>query len=218
MTADHAESSDPHADLPLHDIKAAVKTFRSKQWQMSAGEALQFLDEVFPEREHDEILFAILLLTVFKRELPARTWAAVESWLDHLDHWIICDQLAINIAGRLVTEDKTRWKALQLWVLSRNQWWRRFAVTTACIVHNKGKCKLKDILRLIEPLMNDPAAHVQNVVAWAVRQVAGEDENLALSFLKKWKGRCEHEIFREATLRLTPQAKMALLRAKSHHT
>ncbi len=216
MTADHAERSDPHADLPVQDIKAAVKTFRSKQWQMSAGEALQFLDLVFPDAEHDEILFAILLLTVFKRELPAETWPAVKSWLDHLDHWIVCDQLAINIAGRLVAQDRTRWKALQLWVLSRNQWWRRFAVTTACIVHNKGKCKLKDILRLIEPLMNDPSTHVQNVVAWAIRQVAGEDENLALSFLKKWKGRCEHEIFREASLRLTPQAKMALLRAKSH--
>ncbi len=95
---------------------------------------------------------------------------------------------------------------------------RRFAVATACIVHNKGGKTLKSVLRLIEPLMNDPSAHVQNVVAWAIRQVAGEDEHLALAFLKKWKGRCDHEIFREATLRLSPDAKMALLKAKSHHT
>lgn len=207
----------PLDDLPLDEIKSAVKAFRSKQWQFNAENALEFLDLVFPYGQHDEILFGIFLLTLFKRELPDATWSAVESWLDQIDHWVVCDQLAINIAGRLVAEQKARWKALQLCALSRNLWRRRFAVTTACVVHNKGGKNAKAVVKLIEPLMKDSTKHVQSVVAWAIRQVAAEDEHLALSFLKKWKGRCDHEIFREASLRFSPEAKMALLKAKSHH-
>ncbi len=203
--------------LPLDDIKSAVKTFRSQEWQLTSGDALEYLSIVFPDGRHDEILFCILLLTVFKRRLPAETWPEVEVWLEHIDHWVVCDQLAINIAGRLVLADKSRWKALQLWTKSRNEWQRRFAVTTAGIVRSKGGRKSKDLLKLIDPLMNDPSTHVQNVVAWAIRQVAGEDEHLAVNFLKKWKGRCDHEIFREATLRLSPDAKITVMKAKSHH-
>ena len=204
-------------DLPLDDIKSAVKTFRSQEWQLTSEDALEYLSIVFPDGRHDEILFCIFLLTVFKRRLPPETWPEVEGWLEHIDHWVVCDQLAINIAGRLVLADKTRWKALQLWTQSPNEWKRRFAVTTAGIVRNKGGRKSKDLIKLIEPLMNDPATHVQNVVAWAIRQVAGENEHLAVTFLKKWKGRCDHEIFREATLRLSPDAKITVMKAKSHH-
>ena len=204
-------------DLPLDDIKSAVKAFLSHEWQLTGEDALEYLSVVFPDGRHDEILFCILLLTVFKRRLPAETWPDVEMWLEHIDHWVVCDQLAINIAGRLVLADKTRWKALQLWAQSPNEWKRRFAVTTAGIVRNKGGRKSKDVLKLIDPLMNDASTHVQNVVAWAIRQVAGENEHLAVNFLKKWKGRCDHEIFREATLRLSPDAKITVMKAKSHH-
>lgn len=213
------ESGQPaHDDLPLDQIKSAVKQFRSRQWQMSADDALDFLDAVFPSRQHDEVLFAILLLTLFKRELPPDTWAAVEAWLDHIDHWQVCDQLAINIAGRLVVAEKARWKVLESCVQSSSEWRRRFAVITACVVHNKGGRKLKPVLKLVTPLMNDTSQHVQNMVGWAVRQVATEDERLAIGFLKKWKGRCNHEIFREASLRLSPDAKITLMKAKSHQT
>lgn len=204
-------------DLPLDDIKSAVKAFLSHEWQLTGEDALEYLSVVFPDGRHDEILFCILLLTVFKRRLPAETWPEVEMWLEHIDHWVVCDQLAINIAGRLVLADKTRWKALQLWAQSPNEWKRRFAVTTAGIVRNKDGRKSKDVLKLIDPLMNDASTHVQNVVAWAIRQVAGENEHLAVNFLKKWKGRCDHEIFREATLRLSPDAKITVMKAKSHH-
>ena len=214
-----APNSDGQAldDLPLDDIKSAVKAFRSSEWQLTGEDALEYLSVVFPDGRHDEILFCILLLTAFKRRLPAETWAEVEMWIEHIDHWVVCDQLAINIAGRLVLADKSRWKALQLRTKSRNEWQRRFAVTTAGIVRSKGGRKSKDLLKLIDPLMNDPSTHVQNVVAWAIRQVAGEDEHLAVNFLKKWKGRCDHEIFREATVRLSPDAKITVMKAKSHH-
>ena len=209
-------SRSAHDDLPFEQIKSAVKQFRSRQWQMNADDALDFLDAVFPGRQHDEILFGILLLTLFKRELPADTWLAVEAWLDHLDHWQVCDQLAINIAGRLVVAEKARWKVLESCVESPSEWRRRFAVITACVVHKKGGRKLKPVLKLLNPLMNDTSQHVQNMVGWAVRQVATEDERLAVGFLKKWKGRCNHEIFREASLRLSPDAKITLMKAKSH--
>ncbi len=204
-------------DLPLDDIKAAVKALLSREWQLTGEDALEYLSVVFPDGRHDEILFCIFLLTVFKRRLPAETWPEVETWLEQVDDRVVCDQLAINIAGRLVLADKSRWKALQLWAQSPNEWKRHFAVTTAGVVHKKGGRKSKDVLKLIDPLMNDPSTHVQNVVAWAIRQVAGEDENLAVSLLKKWKGRCNHEIFREATLRLSPDAKITVMKAKSHH-
>jgi len=214
-----APKSDGQAldDLPLDDIKSAVKAFLSREWQLNGEDALEYLSVVFPDGRHDEILFCIFLLTVFKRRLPAETWPEVEMWLEHIDHWVVCDQLAINVAGRLVLADKTRWRALQLWTQSPNEWKRRFAVTTAGIVRNKGGRKSKDVLKLIDSLMNDPSTHVQNVVAWAIRQVAGADEHLAVNFLKKWKGRCQHEIFREATLRLSPDAKITVMKAKSHH-
>lgn len=200
----------------LEDIKSVVKAFRAKHWQLSPQKAFDFLNLVFPDRRHDETLFGIFLLTVFKHELPENTWAALDEWLGHVDHWVICDQLAINIAGRLLSEDRHRWRALESWVRSQNQWQRRFAVMTAGVAMKKDGCKPKELLKLVDPLMNDVSSHVQNVAAWAVRQAAKLDEDLAVGHLRKWKGRCHHEIFREACTHLSPQAKMTLLKAKSH--
>lgn len=212
---DHATAA---RELSLDEIQSAVKTFRSKHWQLSPQKAFDFLNLVFPDRHREETLFGIFLLTVFKEQLPENTWAALEGWLERVDHWLICDQLAINIAGRMLTENHRRWPTVESWIRSENPWLRRFAVMTAGVAMKKDGCKPRDLLKLVDPLMKDPSSHVQNVAAWAVRQVAKLDEDLAVSFLKKWKGRCQHEIYRESCTHLSPQARMVLLKAKSHST
>jgi len=217
ITAREERANTPQPDLPLEDIKAAAKDFLSRERQIEAKHALEFLSAVFPDRRRNETLLGILLLTTFKRRLPEDTWEKVSQCVDYLEDWDVCDQLAINIAGRLVVERKARFKILQTWTQSTNPLRRRFAVITACVVLKKGGCKPKELLRLIEPLMPDSSKHAQNAVIFAIRNIQIINESMALNLLKRWKGKANHEIFREAMEKLLPQSKMALLKAKSHH-
>ncbi len=198
------------------DLKAAVKRFRATQWQLTAKTALALLDNVLADGQRDEIVFGILLLTLFKRQLPETTWPAVTGWTERLDSTVIGDLLAVNIIGRLVAEEPKRLRVVQGWLASENEYRRRCAVMTACTVLTKEGCTPKALLKLVEPLMLDPSAHVHQAVAKAIRQVSRSDEDLAVALLKKWKGRCHPEIFREGSQNLSAGARIALGKAKSH--
>ena len=163
-------------ELPTRTIQAAVKQFRKKQWLLTANTAVEFCDFVFREQRRNETLFAIYTLTLYKERLPTQTWDKIETWVQYLQDRDLCDELAINLAGRLVIQDKSRARQLMTWSHSRNGWARRFAVVTMLVVCKKGGCNLSDVLHFLDDLMSDEVQHVQTAVAWTIHQLAKMDE------------------------------------------
>lgn len=202
--------------LPLQVLKDLAREFRAEQWRIGPLACLDHLTYSLSQGQRNHHLFSIFLLTTYKHDLPEKSWYYLDGWLEQLDDFVVCDQLAINLGGRLAAADKSHLQALIQWCQLSSPYRQRFAVITICMVHKKHKCRPKDVLKCIEPLMKTEDHHVQYAVAFAIQQIERVNEALSVSFLKKWKGKANHEIFRESMAMLSPQAKMTLIKAKSH--
>jgi 3-methyladenine DNA glycosylase AlkD len=65
-------------------------------------EAIELLNQASRSRVREEILFGVVLLARFKKAFTADVWQHVDGWVDSIDNWETCDQLATNIVGELV--------------------------------------------------------------------------------------------------------------------
>lgn len=202
--------------LPVQRVAAAVKQFMTHQWQVTPQTALEFLDMTFPEGSREEILFGILLLTLFKRKLPPKTWPMLETWVRHIADVDVCDQLAINLSGRLIAGDKARFKVIHEWSGGPAVLVRRFAILSAVAALKKEACRPRDVIRLLDGFMSADTAPLQNAVVWALGQLTRIDEPEVVELLKKWQGRANPEIFKRAGKHLSGTARFELVRAKRH--
>ena len=196
----------------LRDI---VKKFKSDHKELTLELACQLLTDFGSGRCREEILVGVFLVASFSRRftpemIPALWWKDINKWVDYIDNWETCDQLAMNVAGEVVAIDLTLTKDLVKWARSDNHWRRRFAVATTTVLNQKGRRHVKETLAVCELLMTEADPMVQKAVGWALREATRSDENVVFAFLKRWKGKANRKIFREGSQKLSTDLKAAL--------
>src|SRR5205085_2859236 len=103
----------------------------------------------------EEMLFATFLLGRFKAGFEAAHWRSVDGWIDGIDNWEVCDQLAMGVAGEMIGRaagpQRERWvRDLEKWAAAKNPWRRRFAVATTTVLNQKGRSDAQPALRICE--------------------------------------------------------------------
>lgn len=128
--------------------------------------AIALLHRLAKRRVREELLVGVFLIAQRKKRIASVTWKDLDSWVDAIDNWEVCDQLAMGIAKyRLAGEaDIDR---LVSWATSKNLWRRRFAVAT---VATAGLSK-RDVERVLAPVAGDREPMVKKAVAWARREL-----------------------------------------------
>ena len=121
------------------------------------------------------MLFGVFVLARFRKRLDASVWAKLEAWLDCIDNWETCDQLAKGVAAELVARDLGRLPRLVRWARSPQPWRRRFALATAAALNQGGKQEIEATLEVCEPLMGEREPIVQQAVGWALREASKND-------------------------------------------
>ncbi len=192
-------------------IKGLANTFHSEHKNLTMEDVGQLLNWFCKDRCREEILFGVFLLARFKRHFSLFHWKYVRAWVEAIDNWETCDQLAMNVAGELVARDLSLVEHLVEWTKSQNPWKRRFAVATTSVLNQKGRSHPQETFRVCEPLMNDADPMVQKAVAWAVREASKKDEPAAFVFLKRCKNKAHPRVFREGCQKLTSRHRAFLL-------
>ena len=159
----------------------------------------------------DELLAGIFLIARRRKSLPSVPWADIERWLDAVDNWETCDQLAMNIIAPRVAADAQALARLQTWTTSKNVWQRRAAVACGASLNQRGRSLPHVTLALCAPLLNDPEPMVRKAVVWALREASEKNEAAAFAFLRKHKARVHPTVLREGSEKLTPVHRAALL-------
>jgi 3-methyladenine DNA glycosylase AlkD len=185
-------------------IRALVKDFYARHKEhLSVERAAQLLDDFCRTRGREEVLFGVFLLAQYRRQFSPALWEKIDRWVECIDNWETCDQLAMNVAGELLITDISRLKDLVGWAKTENPWRRRFAAATTTALNQKGRSYPEETFRVCEPLLVDQEPTVQKAVAWAIREVAKNDEPAAFSFLTRNKKKAHPKILREASEKLT---------------
>lgn len=192
-------------------IRQKVKIFAKDHPDLSLNQAIDFLDQAFEHQVREEILFGIFWLTRFKKRFTQSIWVSIDGWIDQIENWEVCDQLAMSIAGDWVAKNLDLLDTLKVWVGSENIWRRRFVLATATTLNQKGRRFPKQTLDLCAQAMTDPEAMVQKALGWALREVSKNSPDDVFSFLMGWKGKIPRSLLRDASLKLSKEEVKHLL-------
>lgn len=187
-------------------IRELVKGFSAEHRDLTVDDAVRLLDDLSADRVREEFLFGVFFLARFRRKLTRTIWPDVDRWVDRVDNWETCDQLAMEIAGTMVSSDLSLVDDLVAWAGSENPWRRRFAAAATTVLNQRGQAHVPQTLAVCEVLMRDDNQVVQSAVAWAIREASRKDQDAAAEFLSRWRGIAPPKLIREAS-RLIDRAK-----------
>lgn len=168
-----------------------------------------FLDALMASGVREEGLLAVFLLERFRKVPGVLKAGRVDAWVDRLDNWETCDQLA-TIAGRHLQHGPSATDLLEF-AQSDGLWRRRFAVVMSLGQMETGAASAEQVLGISELLLDDPEPIVQKAVAWAVRDVSVQDSEDAVRFIERNQQRLKPSTLREAVQKLPVPERTRLL-------
>jgi 3-methyladenine DNA glycosylase AlkD len=173
-------------------------------------DACALMDRLAADRGRDELLFGICLLARFSRSFDHLPWSAIRGWMQAIDNWEVCDQLAMQIAGPCVANNLALVDELLALSTHEDVWFRRCAVASTVALNQKGRSHAEETFRVLRPVIADREDMVRKAVAWAVREVCKNDERAALRFLTEQAGKMPPSLLREAARAMSPASRLAL--------
>jgi 3-methyladenine DNA glycosylase AlkD len=185
--------------------------FRGKHTELSLDEVCKLMDMLCEDQCREEILFGIFLLSGYGKKIIGLNWDRMDKWIEALDNWETCDQLASNMSGPLVAANLVYVDHLVELTRSGNLWKRRFAVATVSELNHKGRLYSEESFRVCHPLLGDPEPMVWKAVGWAIREISKKDEAAAFTFLSENKQQIPIKLLREASEKLSPQNRQRIL-------
>jgi 3-methyladenine DNA glycosylase AlkD len=176
------------------------------------GSTLRLFTELCSDDLREEILFATFLLARHKKRLPEIQWAQIDGWLNHIDNWETCDQLASNVVAASVATNVALRASLRGLTKSGNIWRKRFAVATAASLNQHGRFVPELTLQICQDLMNDENLAIRKAVGWALRELSKKDEEIAFAFLLDHREKMSRSLMREAAEKLPASRRKELMR------
>lgn len=190
-------------------IKELAKQFGRTE-TLTYEASIELLDRLFERQIREEILFGLFLLEKHKRRFSTELFAYVDQWVDFIENWEVCDQLASRIAGEIVAKDLTLLDHLLAWTQADNLWRRRAALATTVALNQKGRTNVEAALQVAERVMTDTEPMVAKAVGWTLREASKKGEQPVFEFLLQWKDRANPKIIKEGAEKLSPDLRQAL--------
>jgi 3-methyladenine DNA glycosylase AlkD len=197
-------------------IRSLVKQLRKEYPDVTSADLVHLLDESFADRQREEVLCYIFWLAAMKRHLDRTIWPAIDSWINQIVDWEICDQLATGIAAPLVDKALAagEWQFVNdliTWTASPNLWRRRFPAAAASALNQKGRAYVAETLQICAPLLADDEPMVRKAVGWALREASKRDPLAVFEFLYQRRQEAHRTLLREGSTKLTDEHRAALL-------
>ena len=179
--------------------------------KLEIQEIVLILDELFIRQIRDEILFGIFLLKKYDKLLTSKYFEKVDLWVNQIENWEVCDQLASNIAASLVSRDLELVAKLIAWTKSPNMWRRRFVLAVGSCLNQRGRSHIDETLMLCEKLIHDKEKMVEKALAWALKETAKKDAVKVFKFLTTNKSEISKRVMKEVVTKLPESMKSQLL-------
>jgi 3-methyladenine DNA glycosylase AlkD len=168
------------------------------------------MDSFAAGRMREEILIGAFWLARYGKAVETLPWRRLSAWIPALDNWETCDQLAMNVAARVVSADPALVASLRRLTESRSEWARRFALATASAMNQKGRVHVAETLAICAPLVADDSPHVRKAVGWALREVSRHDPAAVAAFLLAHRSKAHPSVVREGSAKLSAARRAAL--------
>jgi 3-methyladenine DNA glycosylase AlkD len=203
-------SGSPILGVRVPTIRTLVKPFHDDHPDLTVEEVCELVSVQFAGKCREEMLFGIFLLVRFKKTLTPSLWPDISAWIDCIDNWEVCDQLAMNIAAPLASRAPALVLELVKWTRSDNPWRRRFAVACSAALNQRGRSLAAETLKVCAGLLDEKDAGVRKAVGWALREACKSDQLAVFDLLHENRTQMSRTILREGAQKLSSQQRADL--------
>ncbi len=168
-------------------------------------------DSLFVDECREDILFAIFLMSLYKKEFRTVSWDKIDGWLYHVDNWETCDQLSSNIVAPMIVNNPTLTDKLLSLSKSSDKWKRRFAAATVANMNHGGHQYPEETFVVCRNLLSDKEQVVSKAVGWALREIGKKCPQQTFDFLNRNKTIITKKLLKESSELLPGQYKTLLL-------
>ncbi|KAF0133769.1 MAG: hypothetical protein FD145_1085 [Candidatus Saganbacteria bacterium] len=197
------------------DIRLLVNEFQSKN-KLTLEECLNLIDSIVKEQVREELLFGFFLLAKYKKQIKEDIIGKVDGWINYIENWETCDQLA-TVINFLFAQNTKLLKILDKWSKSENFWRRRFVLAVCSTLNHKGNSSIHnddsivdEVLKICQNLITDSEEMVEKALHWAIRETSKKDPEKVLQFLLKNKNKMKPRIVKESAKKLPEKMKAIL--------
>jgi 3-methyladenine DNA glycosylase AlkD len=157
----------------IPDLRAFSKEFKNLDFYS----ALNLADELWESGNHEEMWFALYVLTFKVKEKPIEVWQFMMKRLDKAKTWDLTDEMSSHILGPILAEKINLMSEIKQLSESKNPWLRRISMVSTISLIRKNKIELT--MRLAEKLVYDNDIYVQKGAGWMLRE-AGKKNRLSI--------------------------------------
>jgi 3-methyladenine DNA glycosylase AlkD len=111
----------------------------------------------------------------------------------------------------MVAADPSKVEKLMEWTEAKNPWRRRAAVVSLRRLYRQGQSHPEAVLRVCERFMQDVEWPVRKALGFTLRDVGLDAPEQLTAFLQQWKSKTHRSVIREATKKLPPELRQAVL-------
>ncbi len=155
------------------ELRRIVKNYKSIDFRS----AVDLFHKLWNSGNHEEMSFALFLLSKFAKNNPAETWKLILENIDKAKTWDHIDELSAHILAEILNDNYGFVKEIKELSESLNPWRRRASIVATCFLIKNNKIDLT--LRLAEKLVYDKDIYVQKGAGWMLREV-GKKNRLSL--------------------------------------
>jgi 3-methyladenine DNA glycosylase AlkD len=157
---------------PVPNLRALAKKMALAKDAAGFEDACFLMDALCRNGSREHVLVGIFMVGRHRRFVKTLPWVRVIPWLDAIDNWETCDQLAAEVLAAMVDADPGLGRSLLRLAAEANMWHRRLAVATAACVNQRGRSQPSITRDVCDALEHDPSPMIRRAVAWARRELA----------------------------------------------
>lgn len=192
-------------------LRQLAKEYKCKLKNIDYESLLKTADKLFADKNREEILFIIFLLSNYNKEKENISWYRISRWIKHIDNWETCDQLSSNIVTDIIIKNIELSKELEALATSDNFWLRRFAIATVANMNHGGRQYPILTFDISKILLTDKEKMVIKAVGWAIREISKDCPNETIKFLNENENIISKSLLKESTELLPPKDKKQYL-------
>ena len=145
--------------LKVPDIRKLTEEYEDNFYS-----ALNTFDELWKSGNHEEMSFALYLISKFVDNNQEYLWKFLVERLDKIKTWDHADEISAHILGIILRDNLHLMKEIKEMSESKNPWFRRISIVSTYPLIKENKNELT--LRLAEKLVYDNNIYVQKGAGW----------------------------------------------------
>jgi 3-methyladenine DNA glycosylase AlkD len=211
-TKDSLGTQLPLLGVAATQVKEIAKEFLNAQGgQFGLKSVYEVAQDLWKTGYLEARVLGLLMLKRFEKQFDEHIWQLADGWLNEIDDWLLCDTVCVCLTAPMVAADVSRLETLMEWAEAKSPWRRRAAVVSLRRLNRRGQAQPEVTFRVCERLMQDAEWPVRKAVGFTLRDVGLDAPDQLAEFLKQWKSKTHRSIIREATKRLPPNLRQAVL-------